>query len=202
MWFAWNRNPMPANVQLWRQRNNLTRGEAAALLGDSHPTCRCYRTANGPSQRRLANALGYPGFSHIQPAKPKPQPSALLVAILSQAGPDARLVEALPWLVRVTPIVSTCRRWSASETAQYPESPRHRRGNRGTGSRPPPPGRYHVLGRHAACRPQLVPRAPLASGRPLERGHGSARRSRHSRRDSAASGPGICRHRGQALATP
>lgn len=44
--------------------------------------------------------LGYPGFAHRRPRHWKPRnPSEVLLAALAQGDLDARLVEALPWLV-------------------------------------------------------------------------------------------------------
>jgi hypothetical protein len=51
----------------------------------------------------LANdlaALGYPGFAYLRPRSWKPKnPSNVLLAALAQDDLEARLVEALPWLV-------------------------------------------------------------------------------------------------------
>jgi transcriptional regulator with XRE-family HTH domain len=51
----------------------------------------------------LANdlsALGYPGFSHLRSPKQKPKnPSDVLLEALAQDDLEARLVEALPWLL-------------------------------------------------------------------------------------------------------
>jgi len=45
-------------------------------------------------------ALGYPGFAHLRPRKWKPKnPSEVLLAALAQDDLEARLVEALPWLM-------------------------------------------------------------------------------------------------------
>lgn len=64
---------------------------------------------SGPSSRHrvddetLANdlaALGYPGFAYLRPRNWKPKnPSEVLLAALAQDDLEARLVEALPWLV-------------------------------------------------------------------------------------------------------
>ncbi|MCI0372197.1 MAG: hypothetical protein L0214_12700 [candidate division NC10 bacterium] len=44
--------------------------------------------------------LGYPGFAYLRPRKWKPKnPSDVLLAALAQDDLEARLVEALPWLV-------------------------------------------------------------------------------------------------------
>jgi len=45
-------------------------------------------------------ALGYPGFAHLRPRHWKPRnPSEVLLAALAQDDLEARVVEALPWLV-------------------------------------------------------------------------------------------------------
>lgn len=45
-------------------------------------------------------ALGYPGFSHLRsPGRQPKNPVEVLLAALSQDDLDARLVEALPWVV-------------------------------------------------------------------------------------------------------
>jgi len=45
-------------------------------------------------------ALGYPGFAHLRSSKQKPRnPSDVLLVALAQHDLEARLVEALPWLV-------------------------------------------------------------------------------------------------------
>lgn len=64
---------------------------------------------SGPASRHrvdagtLANdvaALGYPGFAHLRPRNWKPKnPSEVLLTALAQDDLEARLVEALPWLV-------------------------------------------------------------------------------------------------------
>ena len=53
------------------------------------------------SEENLAAALaaiGYPGFSHINPARLK-NPTEVLISALSFNKLDARIVEALPWLM-------------------------------------------------------------------------------------------------------
>lgn len=59
-----------------------------------------------PRQRvseTLANdlaALGYPGFAYLRPRNWKPKnPSEVLLAALAQDDLEARVVEALPWLL-------------------------------------------------------------------------------------------------------
>lgn len=44
--------------------------------------------------------LGYPGFAYLRPAKRKPEnPGVVLLTALAQDDLEARLVEALPWLL-------------------------------------------------------------------------------------------------------
>lgn len=43
-------------------------------------------------------ALGYPGFSHIKPGRAK-GPAEVLISALKSANLDARVTEALPWLL-------------------------------------------------------------------------------------------------------
>jgi transcriptional regulator with XRE-family HTH domain len=113
---------MAVSLQQWRQRNALTQVNAAALLGVSQPylsllekgtrpltatvrrRMRNVRQNDRPASddrfRRQLSALGYPKFAHVTPARPKPGPDSLLVSVLGGANVDARVVEALPWLVR------------------------------------------------------------------------------------------------------
>lgn len=57
------------------------------------------RTGTDGLARDLA-ALGYPGFAHLRPRHWTPKnPSEVLLTALAQDDLEARLVEALPWLV-------------------------------------------------------------------------------------------------------
>lgn len=49
--------------------------------------------------RAQMSGLGYPGFAHVPKSRRKPRPDALVMAVLAQPDADARVVEALPWLV-------------------------------------------------------------------------------------------------------
>jgi len=114
---------MTATLQRWRRRNNLTQVEASTLLGVSQPylsllekgarpltaELRSRLRVVHPAQRRDSSddafreqlsALGYPGFAHVPPARPRPSPDALLFSVLARPDVDSRVVEALPWLVR------------------------------------------------------------------------------------------------------
>jgi transcriptional regulator with XRE-family HTH domain len=52
------------------------------------------------SLARDLSTLGYPGFAHLRPKRWKPRnPSEVLLAALAHDDLEARLVEALPWLV-------------------------------------------------------------------------------------------------------
>jgi hypothetical protein len=50
--------------------------------------------------RTQLSALGYPGFAHINPARPASEPAVVLLNALSQPTVEARITEALPWLAR------------------------------------------------------------------------------------------------------
>src|SRR5271157_1624292 len=111
---------MAKSLQRWRKRNRLTQVEAATLLGVSQAylsllekgarpltaalrsRLKVVRRTDGvdPAGRYHAHlsALGYPGFAHVQPGRPKPGPDSLLLSILAEADVDSRVVEALPWL--------------------------------------------------------------------------------------------------------
>lgn len=113
---------MRGNLQQWRKRNRLTQVEAATLLGVSQPylsliekglrpltadlrsrmrtftqTLPPRSTEDFPSQ---LSALGYPAFAHVPPRGARLSPESVLISILSQPDADARVVEALPWLIR------------------------------------------------------------------------------------------------------
>ena len=60
-------------------------------------TYRIDKTADDQLTADLA-ALGYPGFSHFEPARRK-NPADVLLSALNASQRDARLMEALPWLV-------------------------------------------------------------------------------------------------------
>jgi transcriptional regulator with XRE-family HTH domain len=114
---------MTANLQRWRRRNSLTQVDAAALLGVSQPYLSLLekgarpltaqlrhrlrvlhpaqgRHSAGEAFRAQFSALGYPGFAHVSPSRPRPSPDALLLSVLARPDVDSRVVEALPWLVR------------------------------------------------------------------------------------------------------
>jgi transcriptional regulator with XRE-family HTH domain len=114
---------MATKLRRWREQNNLTQVDAALLLGVSQPYLSLLEKGARPVRRELRerldvvrsdrvhattddrlraqlSALGYPGFAHIDPARPAPEPTVVLLDALSQPTVDARITEALPWLAR------------------------------------------------------------------------------------------------------
>lgn len=72
---------------------NLRPTQLPAMARDN----RVSNVSDGQLSADLA-ALGYKGFSHLRPSQPKNPADVLLSALMSNKR-DARLVEALPWLV-------------------------------------------------------------------------------------------------------
>jgi len=114
---------MANTLQQWRKRKGLTQVDAATMLGVSQPYLSLLESGSRPltqairrrmndsrSSRRPEStderfrtqlaALGYPGFAHLPTSRARPEPDALLLAVLSTSDADARVVDALPWLVR------------------------------------------------------------------------------------------------------
>lgn len=111
-------------LRRWREQNNLTQVDAARLLGVSQPYLsllekgarpvrpelrdRLNIVRPGRGQHAIADdrlraqlsALGYPGFAHIDPARPAAEPAVVILNALSRPTVDARIAEALPWLAR------------------------------------------------------------------------------------------------------
>jgi hypothetical protein len=59
------------------------------------------RVESSQDSARLAGeiaALGYPGFHHLR-GGPKPEPATVLLAALEAEDLEARVIEALPWLI-------------------------------------------------------------------------------------------------------
>lgn len=101
---------------------NVTQGYLSLLEKDERPltenlikkAVRVFRLPAGklPVDKNLTNlpqlneenlaaalaAIGYPGFSHIKPTRLK-NPTEVLISALSFNKLDARIVEALPWLM-------------------------------------------------------------------------------------------------------
>ena len=111
-----------ADVSRWRKRNGLTQVNAASLLGVSQPYLSLLekgvrpltaalrdrmkvargRVEGGTSDDRFRaqlSALGYSGFAHVAKSRPKPRAADFLMAVLARPDADARVVEALPWVV-------------------------------------------------------------------------------------------------------
>jgi transcriptional regulator with XRE-family HTH domain len=111
-----------ADVLRWRKRNGLTQVAASSLLGVSQPYLSLLekgarpltaalrdrmKNDGGQGEKRTSDdlfraqlsGLGYPGFAHVEKSRRKPRPDSLLMAVLVQPDVDARVVEALPWLV-------------------------------------------------------------------------------------------------------
>lgn len=106
----------------WRKRNGLTQVDAASMLGVSQPYLSLLEKGARPLTTELRNrmkasgdsgdgrtsddlfraqlsALGYPGFAHVPKSRRRPRPDTLLMTVLAKPDADARVVEALPWLV-------------------------------------------------------------------------------------------------------
>lgn len=111
-----------ADLLRWRKRNGLTQVGAASLLGVSQTYLSLLEKGARPLTAELRNrmktsagmdrqessddrfraqlsALGYPGFAHIAKSRTRPRPGNLLMTVLAKSDVDARVVEALPWLV-------------------------------------------------------------------------------------------------------
>ncbi len=111
-----------ASLPHWRRNHKLTQAQAASLLGVSQPylsllekgarpltnTVRSRMKSVATSQtdaslddrfREQLSALGYVPFAHVPAARLKPLPDAFLLSVLTQPNADARVVEALPWVV-------------------------------------------------------------------------------------------------------
>lgn len=106
-------------VLRWRQRNGLTQVHAASLVGVSQPYLSLLEKGARPLTTELRNrmkatrdrrtpdhvfrahlsALGYSGFAHVAKSRRRPRPDTLLMTVLARPDADARVVEALPWLV-------------------------------------------------------------------------------------------------------
>lgn len=111
-----------ADVLRWRKRNGLTQVDAGYLLGVSQPYLSLLEKGARPLTAELRNrmktsagmdrqessddlfraqlsTLGYPGFAHVTKARTRTRPDNLLMTVLAQPNADARVVEALPWVV-------------------------------------------------------------------------------------------------------
>ncbi|MBI3646926.1 MAG: helix-turn-helix domain-containing protein [Acidobacteriales bacterium] len=74
--------------------------KAATLLGMSPSTLPLSGnvSADAESLARQLSALGYPGFAYMRPAR-KRNPAEVLLAALGNDNLEARVAEALPWLL-------------------------------------------------------------------------------------------------------
>lgn len=111
-----------ADLLRWRKRNGLTQVGAASLLGVSQTYLSLLEKGARPMTAELRNrmktsagvdrqesshdlfraqlsALGYPGFAHVTKARTRTRPDNFLMRVLAQPDADARVVEALPWVV-------------------------------------------------------------------------------------------------------
>lgn len=111
-----------ADVLRWRKRKGLTQVGAASLLGVSQPYLSLLEKGARPLTAELRNrmrtsagkdhqessddlfrsqlsALGYPGFAHVAKSRTRTRPDNLLMTVLARPDADARVVEAMPWLV-------------------------------------------------------------------------------------------------------
>lgn len=111
-----------SEVLHWRRQNGLTQVNAASLLGVSQPYLSLLEKGARPltpalrarmkgarrkhrdgvaddRSRAQLSALGYPGFVHVPKSKRTPRAAEFLIAILARPDADARIVEALPWLI-------------------------------------------------------------------------------------------------------
>lgn len=85
----------------------------AANLPVKNDLARLLTTSDDNLTRELA-AMGYSGFSHVKPSRLK-NPAEVLVAALGSGKLDARVVEALPWLVSQVPEMSWSKVVSAAK---------------------------------------------------------------------------------------
>jgi transcriptional regulator with XRE-family HTH domain len=111
-----------SDVLNWRKYNGFTQVDAASLLGVSQTYLSLLENGARPLTETLRNrmklvrgkaagassdgrfrtqlsALGYSGFAHVAKSRPAPRATDLLMAVLARPDADARVVEALVWLV-------------------------------------------------------------------------------------------------------
>jgi transcriptional regulator with XRE-family HTH domain len=87
--------PLPANL-----RRKMVR--TYKLPPTLFPVTRRHWTPRAVDPQSLAEelaALGYPGFAYLRRRKPGRNPAELLLTALAQDNLEARLFEALPWLL-------------------------------------------------------------------------------------------------------
>jgi len=114
---------MALALQRWRKNNRLTQVDAARLLGVSQTYLSLLEKGARPLTEQLRmrlkaidretpvadgtddfpgqlSTLGYPGFAHVPPSRSNVTAEAFLVSVLSRDNVDARVVDALPWVIR------------------------------------------------------------------------------------------------------
>src|SRR5215471_5725162 len=87
------RGRRPVTRQLARDAARLYRLPPTALPLPSEPS----QASRGKLTRELA-ALGYPGYAHLNP-NPAANPALVVLQALSEDNTDARVTEALPWVL-------------------------------------------------------------------------------------------------------
>jgi len=64
---------------------------------------------------RQLSALGYPGFAHVRPARRR-NPAEVLLAALGKDNLEARVAEALPWLLlHYGAMGEECKKWMVEQ---------------------------------------------------------------------------------------
>ncbi len=90
--------------------------KAVALLGmDPSALPLSLRVSTDDELTRQLAALGYPGFAHVRPARRR-NPAEVLLAALVKDDLEARVAEALPWLLLQYGAMSeVCRDWMVKQ---------------------------------------------------------------------------------------
>jgi hypothetical protein len=69
------------------------------------------RASTDTELTRQLSALGYPGYAHVPPVRRR-NPAEVLLVALAKDNLDARVAEALPWLLlRYGAMNESCKRW-------------------------------------------------------------------------------------------
>jgi transcriptional regulator with XRE-family HTH domain len=86
--------------------------KAVSVLGMSPSALPlCPRASTDADLTRQLSALGYPGYAHVPPARRR-NPAEVLLVALGKNDLDARVAEALPWLLLQYGTMSgVCKRW-------------------------------------------------------------------------------------------
>jgi transcriptional regulator with XRE-family HTH domain len=90
--------------------------KAVSLLGMSPSALPLSpKSSKTPDWVRQLSALGYPGYAHVPPVHRR-NPAEVLLAALEKDNLDARVVEALPWLLlRYATMSNGCRMWMVEQ---------------------------------------------------------------------------------------